>query len=281
MIGMIPVHENLKGRVAVITGGSGVLCSEMARELARQGMKIAILNLNEEKGQKVVDNIKLFGGEAISISTNVLKKQSLINAREEILKRFGGVDLLINGAGGNHPDAITAHEESIDQVEGKTFFDLEEEGFSNVFDLNFTGTVLTCQVFGQELLKSKAPAIINISSMSGYTPLTKIPAYSAAKASINNFTEWLAVHFAQEGLRVNAIAPGFFVTTQNKDLLVDANGEYTNRSKKILTATPMKKFGEPQHLLGTLLFLADEAYSGFVTGTTIPVDGGFNAYSGV
>ncbi len=278
---MIPVHENLKGRVAVITGGSGVLCSEMARELARQGMKIAILNLNAEKGQKVVDSIKLSGGEAISISTNVLEKQSLINAREEIIKQFGSVDLLINGAGGNHPDAITAPEESIDKVEGKTFFDLDEKGFSNVFALNFTGTFLTCQVFGQELLKAKAPAIINISSMSGYTPLTKIPAYSAAKASINNFTEWLAVHFAQEGLRVNAIAPGFFVTTQNKDLLVDANGEYTNRSKKILAATPMKKFGEPQHLLGALLFLADEAYSSFVTGTTIPVDGGFNSYSGV
>ncbi|RHW36216.1 SDR family NAD(P)-dependent oxidoreductase [Lysinibacillus yapensis] len=278
---MIPIHENLKERVAVITGGSGVLCSEMARELARQGMKIAILNLNAEKGQKVVESIKQSGGEAISISTNVLNKQSLINAREEILKQFGRVDLLINGAGGNHPDAITAPEESVQEIEGKTFFDLDEKGFSDVFSLNFTGTFLACQVFGQALLKAEAPTIINISSMSGYTPLTKIPAYSAAKASINNFTEWLAVHFAQEGLRVNAIAPGFFVTTQNKDLLVEANGEYTSRSKKILAATPMKKFGEPQHLLGALLFLADESYSSFVTGTTIPVDGGFNAYSGV
>jgi NAD(P)-dependent dehydrogenase (short-subunit alcohol dehydrogenase family) len=278
---MIPLHGNLTGRVAVITGGSGVLCSEMARELARQGMKIAILNLNVDKGQKVVDSIAQSGGEAIAISTNVLEKQSLIHAREEILKEFGRIDLLINGAGGNHPDAITSPEESVQEVEGKTFFDLDEKGFTNVFSLNFTGTFLACQVFGKELLKSEAPSIINISSMSGYTPLTKIPAYSAAKASINNFTEWLAVHFAQEGLRVNAIAPGFFVTTQNKDLLVEADGEYTSRSKKILAATPMKKFGEPEHLLGALLFLADEAYSSFVTGTTIPVDGGFNAYSGV
>lgn len=278
---MIPLHGNLTGRVAVITGGSGVLCSEMARELARQGMKIAILNLNADKGQKVVDSIAQSGGEAIAISTNVLEKQSLIHAREEILKEFGRIDLLINGAGGNHPDAITSPEESVQEVEGKTFFDLDEKGFTNVFSLNFTGTFLACQVFGKELLKSEAPSIINISSMSGYTPLTKIPAYSAAKASINNFTEWLAVHFAQEGLRVNAIAPGFFVTTQNKDLLVEADGEYTSRSKKILAATPMKKFGEPEHLLGALLFLADEAYSSFVTGTTIPVDGGFNAYSGV
>lgn len=278
---MIPLHGNLTGRVAVITGGSGVLCSEMARELARQGMKIAILNLNADKGQKVVDSIAQSGGEAIAISTNVLEKQSLIHAREEILKEFGRIDLLINGAGGNHPDAITSPEESVQEVEGKTFFDLDEKGFTNVFSLNFTGTFLACQVFGKELLKSEAPSIINISSMSGYTPLTKIPAYSAAKASVNNFTEWLAVHFAQEGLRVNAIAPGFFVTTQNKDLLVEADGEYTSRSKKILAATPMKKFGEPEHLLGALLFLADEAYSSFVTGTTIPVDGGFNAYSGV
>ncbi|MBM7610225.1 NAD(P)-dependent dehydrogenase (short-subunit alcohol dehydrogenase family) [Lysinibacillus composti] len=278
---MIPVHGNLRGRVAVITGGSGVLCSEMARELARQGMKVAIINLNKDKGQKVVDSIVSSGGEAMAISANVLEKQSLIAAREEILTQFGGVDLLINGAGGNHPDAITAPEESVQEVEGKSFFDLEERGFTNVFSLNFTGTFLACQVFGQELLKAQAPSIINISSMSGLTPLTKIPAYSAAKASINNFTEWLAVHFAQAGLRVNAIAPGFFITTQNKDLLVDEKGEYTNRSKKILAATPMKKFGEPEQLLGALLFLADEAYSSFVTGTTIPVDGGFNAYSGV
>lgn len=229
---MIPVHGNLRGRVAVITGGSGVLCSEMARELARQGMKVAIISLNKDKGQRVVDSIVSSGGEAMAISANVLEKQSLIAAREEILTQFGGVDLLINGAGGNHPDAITVTEESVQEVEGKTFFDLEEQGFINVFSLNFTGTFLACQVFGQELLKAQAPSIINISSMSGFTPLTKIPAYSAAKASINNFTEWLAVHFAQAGLRVNAIAPGFFITTQNKDLLVDEKGEYTNRSKK-------------------------------------------------
>lgn len=274
-------HAQLKNRVAVITGGSGVLCSEMAKELAKQGVNVAVLNLNQSKGQTVVDEIEAAGGTAIAVSANVLDKQSLINARNIIIEKFGKINILINGAGGNHPDAITANEESIDETDGKTFFDLEEAGFSHVFDLNFTGTFLACQVFGEVMLQAEAPTIINISSMSGYTPLTKVPAYSAAKAAINNFTEWLAVHFAKDGLRVNAIAPGFFVTAQNKDLLIGKDGEYTARSKKIVAATPMNTFGEPHHLLGALLFLADESYSSFVTGATIPVDGGFNAYSGV
>lgn len=274
-------HQALQKRVAVITGGSGVLCSEMAKELARQGVQIAVLNKTLAKGQQVVDEIEALGGTAIAISVDVLDKSSLLAAREEILQKFGKINILINGAGGNHPDAITANEESIEDVAGNSFFELSEQGFSNVFSLNFTGTFLACQVFGEVMLQAEAPTIINVSSMSGYTPLTKVPAYSAAKAAINNFTEWLAVHFAKEGMRVNAIAPGFFVTSQNRDLLLTAEGDYTARSKKILAATPMKKFGEPQHLLGALLFLADETYSGFVTGTTIPVDGGFNAYSGV
>lgn len=278
---MIPIHENLKGRVAVITGGSGVLCSQMAHELARQGVKVAILNRTAEKGQKVASDIGIAGGTAIAIETDVLNRESLEHAKETILQQFGRIDILINGAGGNHSDAITGPEKFVENAEGKSFFDLDENGFSNVFSLNFTGTFLPSQVFGKELLKAEAPVIVNISSMSAYAPLTKIPAYSAAKASINNFTMWMAVHFAETGLRVNSIAPGFFLTTQNKDLLLDGEGNYTARSKKIIEATPMKKFGQPKDLLGALLFLVDESYSSFVTGTTLAVDGGFMAYSGV
>ncbi|WP_419959035.1 SDR family oxidoreductase [Psychrobacillus sp. BM2] len=278
---MIPIHENLNGRVAVITGGGGVLCSRMAVELVRHGVKIAILNRTAEKGQKIADEITSNGGIAIAIETDVLNRESLVRAKKTVLAQFGRVDILINGAGGNHPDAITGPEKYEEDAAGKSFFDLDENGFSDVFSLNFTGTFLPSQVFGKELLKAESPTIINISSMSSYAPLTKIPAYSAAKASINNFTMWMAVHFAEAGLRVNSIAPGFFVTTQNKDLLLDENGNYTARSKKIMDATPMKKFGKPEELLGALLFLVDESYSSFVTGTTMAVDGGFMAYSGV
>lgn len=207
---MISIHENLNGRVAVITGGSGVLCSRMAEELARHGMKLAILNRTAEKGQQVVDSISQAGGTAIAIAANVLDKASLVAAREQILAAYGRVDMLINGAGGNHPDAITAAETYEEEADGKSFFDLEESGFSQVFSSNFTGTFLASQVFGRALLQAEAPVIINVSSMSAYSPMTKVPAYSAAKASINNFTMWMAVHFAEAGLRVNAIAPGFF-----------------------------------------------------------------------
>lgn len=278
---MIPIHENLNGRVAVITGGSGVLCSRMAEELARHGMKLAILNRTAEKGQQVVDSISQAGGTAIAIAADVLDKASLVAAREQILAAYGRVDMLINGAGGNHPDAITAAETYEEGGDGKSFFDLEESGFSQVFSSNFTGTFLASQVFGRALLQAEAPVIINVSSMSAYSPMTKVPAYSAAKASINNFTMWMAVHFAEAGLRVNAIAPGFFLTQQNRNLLLNEDGSYTARSNKIITATPMKRFGQPEDLLGTLLWLADESYSGFVTGITVPVDGGFMAYSGV
>lgn len=278
---MIPIHNNLNGRVAVITGGSGVLCSEMARELARQGVKVVILNRDAEKGQKIVDSIKEAGGTAIALAADVLDRASLERARVETVKQFGQVDLLINGAGGNHTDAITDTEIYDEQEEGKTFFDLDENGFSEVFSTNFTGTFLATQVFGKELLKSETPSILNLSSMSSYTPLTKVPAYSAAKASINNFTMWLAVHFAETGMRVNAIAPGFFLTTQNRGLLLNEDGSHTARSTKIIAATPMKRFGKPEDLLGAMLFLVDESCSGFVTGTTIQVDGGFMAYSGV
>lgn len=278
---MIPIHENLTNRVAVITGGSGVLCSKMAIELARHGVKIAILNRTKEKGQEVVELIEQKGGTAISIVTDVLDRSSLESARGEIKKLFGRVDLLINGAGGNHPDAITAPERYGDETEGKSFFDLDENGFSRVFDSNFIGTFLASQIFGKDLLQAELPAIVNISSMSSYSPMTKVPAYSAAKASINNFTMWMAVHFAEVGLRVNAIAPGFFITKQNRDLLLKEDGSLTTRSNNIMTATPMKRFGQPEDLLGTLLWLVDESYSGFVTGITVPIDGGFMAYSGV
>lgn len=278
---MIPIHENLANKVAVITGGSGVLCSKMAQELARQQVKVAIIGRTESKVEAVKEEIVAAGGNAVAITADVLNKDSLLAAKEQILEQFGRIDFLINGAGGNHPDAITEKEYYEANSTGLSFFDLQENGFSDVFSLNFTGTFLACQVFGEALLQAENPAIINISSMSAYTPLTKIPAYSAAKAAINNFTSWMAVHFAETGLRVNAIAPGFFITQQNKDLLVDAEGEYTARSKKIIEATPMKKFGEPDQLLGALLFLLDSSYSSFITGTTIAVDGGFNAYSGV
>lgn len=278
---MIPIHENLSGRVAVVTGGSGVLCSEMCRELARHDVKVAILNRTVEKGEEIAEDIRNNGGTASSFAADVLDRSSLEKAREEIVKLYGKVDILINGAGGNHTDAITAPETYGEEVEGKSFFDLDEAGFSQVFATNFTGTFLTSQVFGEELLNQETPVMINISSMSAYAPMTKVPAYSAAKAGINNFTMWMATHFANTGLRVNAIAPGFFLTKQNKDLLLNEDGSFTSRSNKIITSTPMDRFGEPKELLGTLLWLTDESYSGFVTGVTVPVDGGFMAFSGV
>jgi NAD(P)-dependent dehydrogenase (short-subunit alcohol dehydrogenase family) len=278
---MIPIHDQLNGRVAVVTGGSGVLCSEMCRELSRHGVKVAILNRTAEKGEAVAQEIRSQGGSAIALAANVLDRASLVNARDEIISQFGRVDILINGAGGNHPDAITANETYGEEVEGKTFFDLDEAGFSQVFASNFTGTFIASQVFGEKLLEQDVPTIINISSMSSYSPMTKVPAYSAAKSAINNFTMWMAVHFGETGLRVNSISPGFFLTKQNRDLLLKEDGSLTSRSNKIITHTPMKRFGTPEDLLGTLIWLIDESCSGFVTGVTVPVDGGFMAYSGV
>ncbi|WP_174729067.1 SDR family oxidoreductase [Mesobacillus harenae] len=278
---MFPIHENLKGKTAVITGGSGVLCSEMARELARQGVNVAILNRTAEKGEVVASEIKNAGGSALAVAADVLDRASLENARKTVMDAFGGIDILINGAGGNHPDAITAAETYDENSTGKSFFDLDESGFSQVFASNFTGSFMASQVFGQELLKKEAPVIINVSSMSAYSPMTKVPAYSAAKSAINNFTMWMAVHFAETGLRVNAIAPGFFLTTQNEKLLQNEDGTPTARAQKILTNTPMKRFGEPTDLIGALLWLVDPDYSRFITGITVPVDGGFMAYSGV
>ena len=280
-------HENLKGRVAVVTGGGGVLCGDFAKALARQGVKVAVLDLNEAAAQKVVDEITAAGGEAIAVGCNVIEPESMENARKIVNEKLGTCDILLNGAGGNNPKGTTTKEtlEAVDltnQDENiKTFFDLDPQGISFVFNLNFLGTLIPTQVFARDMAQKKNTCIVMVSSMNAYRPLTKIPAYSAAKAAVTNFTQFMAVHFADVGIRVNAIAPGFFSTNQNKTLLWNPDGTPTARTGKILAATPMKRFGEPEELDGTLLFLCDEAYSGFITGTTIPVDGGFNAYSGV
>ncbi len=280
-------HENLKGRVAVVTGGGGVLCGDFAKALARQGVKVAVLDLNEAAAQKVADEITENGGTAIAVGCNVLEKESMEKAREIVNEKLGTCDILLNGAGGNNPKGTTTKEtlEKIDLVEKnddvKTFFDLDPQGISFVFNLNFLGTLIPTQVFAPDMAKKDNTCIVMITSMNAFRPLTKIPAYSAAKAAVKNFTEFMAVHFAEVGIRVNSIAPGFFSTNQNKALLWNEDGTPTARTGKILAATPMKRFGEPQELEGSLLFLCDEAYSSFITGTTIAVDGGFNAYSGV
>lgn len=281
------IHENLKGRVAVVTGGGGVLCADFAKSLAKQGVKVAILDLNEAAAQAVADEINADGGVAIAVGCNVLEKESMENARNVIKEKLGTCDILLNGAGGNNPKGTTTKEtlEKIDLIEKdeniKTFFDLDANGISFVFNLNFLGTLIPTQVFARDMAEKENTCIINITSMNAYRPLTKIPAYSAAKAAVKNFTEFMAVHFADVGIRVNAIAPGFFSTNQNKTLLWNEDGTPTERSKKILNATPMKRFGESEELTGALMFLCDEAYSGFITGTSICVDGGFSAYSGV
>ena len=280
-------HENLKGRVAVVTGGGGVLCGDFAKALARQGVKVAVLDLNEAAAQKVADEITENGGTAIAVGCNVLEKESMEKARKIVNEKLGTCDILLNGAGGNNPKGTTTKEtlEKIDLVEKnddvKTFFDLDPQGISFVFNLNFLGTLIPTQVFAPDMAKKENTCIVMITSMNAFRPLTKIPAYSAAKAAVKNFTEFMAVHFADVGIRVNPIAPGFFSTNQNKALLWNEDGTPTARTGKILAATPMKRFGEPQELEGSLLFLCDEAYSSFITGTTIAVDGGFNAYSGV
>ncbi|NLL15722.1 MAG: SDR family oxidoreductase [Clostridiales bacterium] len=280
-------HPSLKGRTAVITGGGGVLCSSFAKDLAAQGMKVAVLDLNIDAAKAVADEIKAAGGTAIAVQCNVLEAESLENAKKTVTENFGVCDLLVNGAGGNSPLGTTTKEklelsDIAQKAEGvKTFFDLDPKGIEFVFNLNFLGTLLTTQTFARDMAGRENAAIINISSMNSYRPLTKIPAYSAAKAAVSNFTQFMAVHFSEVGIRVNAIAPGFFATNQNRALLYNEDGSLTPRSAKILAHTPQNRFGVPADLTGALLFLADEAYSAFITGVILPVDGGFSAYSGV
>ena len=267
-------HDALKGR-------------RFAKGLARQGMKVAVLDLRLDAAEKVAKEIRDEGFEAVGIACNVLEKESLESAREIVNKTFGTCDLLLNGAGGNHPSGTTTKDklelsDLTEKAEGvKTFFDLDAKGIEFVFNLNFLGTLLTTQCFARDMVGKENAAIINVSSMNSYKPLTRIPAYSAAKAAVSNFTQFMAVHFSDVGIRVNAIAPGFFSTNQNKTLLYNDDGSLTARSEKILAHTPLGRFGVTDDLSGTLLFLSDETYSGFVTGVIIPVDGGFSAYSGV
>ncbi|MBU3803876.1 MAG: SDR family oxidoreductase [Candidatus Cellulosilyticum pullistercoris] len=274
---------DLQGKVVVITGAGGVICKVFSQAMANVGAKVALLDRNEDRAKANAEEITKNGGIAKGYVCNVLDKASLEAAHEAILKELGPCDILINGAGGNNPKANTDNEffreEDVDKM--KTFFDLDEEGIELVFNLNYMGTLLPSQIFAKDMIGRKGCSIINISSMNAYTPLTKIPAYSGAKAAVSNLTQWLAVHFSKVGIRCNALAPGFFVTKQNKTLLYNDDGTPTARTEKILRNTPMERFGEVEELIGTLLYLADAKASGFVTGVIIPVDGGFSAYSGV
>ncbi len=283
----IPFEIDLKDKVVVVTGGAGVLCSGFCRALAKCGAKIAILDLHADVAKKLASEIVADGGIAEGFEANVLDKASLEAARDAVEETFGTCDILINGAGGNNPRGTTTKEylfpEDLEKAQSDvvTFFDLDPSGVEFVFNLNFLGTLLPTQVFARDMASKKGCSIINISSMNAFCPLTKIPAYSGAKAAVSNFTQWLAVHFSKVGIRVNAIAPGFFVTAQNQALLYNPDGTPTPRTGKILAATPMGRFGTPDDLTGTLLWLCDEGASGFVNGVVVPVDGGFAAYSGV
>lgn len=280
----VPFKIDLNGKVAVVTGAGGVLCSTMAEALAECGAKVALLDLNGDAAKQSADKITTAGGIAKGYQANALEKDSLETAHMKILDDFGPCDILINGAGGNHPLATTDKEYfSAEDLEEdvKTFFDLGQSGVEFVFNLNFIGTLLPTQVFARDMVGRKGCNILNISSMNAYAPLTKIPAYSGAKAAVSNFTQWLAVHFAEAGIRVNALAPGFFVTNQNEKLLYREDGTPTERTGKILAATPMKRFGKTEELIGSVLFFLSEEAAGFITGVVLPIDGGFLAYSGV
>lgn len=276
--------DDIKDKVCVVTGGCGVFGNIFSDGLLAAGGKVAIIDYKKGRCEECSKGLENRGSAPVlCVVANVLEKDTLVEAKKEINEKFGKIDILVNGAGGNNPTATTQNEfitnNNINDL-SKSFFGLEMEGFRKIFDLNFLGTVLPSMVFGEDMLQ-RGGSIVNISSMNSYRPLTKIPAYSAAKASVNNFTEWLAVHFAKVNVRVNGIAPGFFLTNQNRFLLVDhETNELTPRGKQIIASTPMERFGKPEDLLSTLYYLLSEE-SRFVTGVTIPVDGGFNAYSGV
>ena len=283
----VPFKVNLKDQVALVTGGGGVLCGSMARALAACGAKIAVADLKQEAAETVAAQIRKEGGVAMSVACNALERASLDAANETVKKELGPVDILINGAGGNHPKGTTSLEylrkEDIANAakEIVTFYDLDPKGIEFVFNLNFLGTLLPTQAFTREMVGKGKGTVINISSMNAFRPLTKIPAYSGAKAAVSNFTQWLAVHFSKVGVRVNAIAPGFFLTDQNRTLLTKPDGSRTPRANTIIAHTPMGKFGAPEDLIGALLWLASDEAAGFVTGVVIPIDGGFAAFSGV
>jgi NAD(P)-dependent dehydrogenase (short-subunit alcohol dehydrogenase family) len=278
---------DLTGRTAIVTGGGGVLCSTIAHALADAGAKVAIADLRQEAADAVAASINKAGGKAIAVACNVLEKESLEAARKIIEDQLGSPDILINGAGGNHPKGTTSKpylmpEDLKAQVEGlTTFFDLDPKGIEFVFNLNFLGTLLPTQVFARAMAEKGSGTILNVSSMNAFTPLTKIPAYSGAKAAVSNFTQWLAVHFSKVGIRVNAIAPGFFLTDQNRSLLTTPDGSLTERGQTIISQTPMGRYGKPEDLIGSVLWLVSDEAAGFVTGTVIPIDGGFSAFSGV
>ena len=281
------MSESLRGKVAVVTGGGGVLCSMMAAELARNGAKVAVSDRDLDKANRIAEEIVKNGGIAIGVAFDVLNKEAVEKAAAEILEKLGPCDILVNGAGGNHPTGTTTNETlQLSELTAKdenvrTFFDMSVEGFDFTFRLNFMGTLIPSQVFARQLAGRPGTTIINISSMSSLCPLTKVPAYSAAKAAINNFTQWMAVHLADVGIRVNAMAPGFFLTEQNRTLLTKPDGSWTPRAEKVIAHTPMRRMGTPEDLLGTLIWMADEKQSGFVTGVVVAIDGGFMAYSGV
>jgi len=283
----VPFKVDLQGKVAAVTGGGGILCSGMAATLAACGARVAVLDLRKEAADKAANAIRRSGGEAAGFACNVLEKESLQNCCAEVEKRFGGVDILVNGAGGNHPKGTTTKERLTPEDLAcrdpgfVSFFDLDPAGIQFVFNLNFIGTLLPTQVFTRGMAERRRGTVINISSMNSFKPLTKIPAYSAAKAAVSNFTQWLAVHLAPVNVRVNAIAPGFFLTDQNRALMTQADGSLTPRGERIMAHTPMGRFGDPEDLSGALLWLVSDEAAGFVTGTVIPIDGGFSAFSGV
>lgn len=279
----LPIGVDFKDKVVVITGAGGVICSVLAKAYAQCGAKVAVFDLHKEKADILVEEIVKDGGTAKGYGANVMNKDDLAKAHQEVFKELGPCDILVNGAGGNSPKGSTDEEylteESIGKV--KTFFDLDADGIEFVFNLNFMGTLLVVQEFAKDMVGRKGCSILNISSMNAFTPLTKIPAYSGAKASVSNLTKWLAVYFSKVGIRVNAIAPGFFSTTQNKALLWNEDGTPTPRTGKIIAATPMGRFGEVEELVGSTLFLSSEEAAGFITGVVLPIDGGFSSYSGV